>query len=372
MSSPQLLAEATAAVNEAKVADQTPFLLLLLGPPMVVADCKAADVVWIGEADQEGGTAVITNILRKVAHTVTTDKQSAVLSSSAATMDGRVRAVCEHIAKVAGVRFLVHVLAPERWLTCDAGTRGSIAMAATAAATTDVAGAAAAEDGAGDGTGGQRWRAAMDTAATEFEREHALLPSLTPQEWAARTHEPLVYEQGVSVTTTPAYHPGQARPGALAYRDLDLEAATAAALAGERFLVHEGAVGAKATCAQLYREIRRGVGEAHLTLMSPQELTAHLEAEQPLKQDDFIATVAAESKAEVHGIVQVGTGLVVREDGNWTMFLVYDWPWAQEWRARFGLGPKDLHITLGFSDQDVFKKADGKTQVAKDKTSCAW
>ena len=53
-------------------------------------------------------------------------------------------------------------------------------------------------------------------------------------------------------------------------------------------------------------------------------------------------------------------------------FLVYEWPWVQEWRAGFGLDPKDLHITLGFSDQDIFKMADGKTQVSKDASTCVW
>ena len=104
--------------------------------------------------------------------------------------------------------------------------------------------------------------------------------------------------------------------------------------------------------------------------MSPQELIAHLEAKQ-LDTEVFVASVAAEALLETDGIAEVGVGRVVREDGHWTMFLVYDWPWAQEWRARFGLGPKDLHITLGFSDQDIFTKADG-TQVSKGAFACNW
>lgn len=343
--SPAPHADATAAVDRAIASEDTPFLLLLIGPPVSAAGTALPHVSWIDDVAADGGggggggsTEVkVTDLLRTVARTLSSTpskaspRPSVVLSSAAATADGRVRAVCAHIAQVVGVRYLVHVLAPDVWLSRD----------------TDAVGATTTDEGGAD----DRWKTAM--------------------EWAPRLPGPLEYAQGVSVTTTPAYHPGEPRPGALAYRDGSIDQATSDALGGDRFLSHEGAVGVKAACARLYREIRRGVGEAHLTLMSPQELTAHLEAKQ-LKVEDFVACVAEEALLHTDGITEVGMGRVVREDGHWTIFLVYEWPWVQEWRAGFGLDPKDLHITLGFSDQDIFKMADGKTQVSKDASTCVW
>lgn len=357
------LAEAISAVGRAIASGTMPFLLLLVGPPIysdgvesIPGALPAPHVTWIDDAaadDDDGDIAIkLTNLLRTVAQAVTGTKaspqSSVVLSSAAATADCRVRAVCAHIAEVAGVRFVVHVLAPYVWLT----------RAATPAA--NASGAAPVPG---------RWKTAMEAAALEFGHAHASLPSLTPGEWASRVHDPLEYTHGVSLTTTPAYHPGPAQPAALAYRGSITDTATSAALAGHHYLAHEGEVDVKATCARLFREIERGVGEAHLTLMSPQELAAHLEATQ-LEIGDVIASIEEAALLHADGITEVGMGRVVREDGHWTLFLVYEWPWAQEWRASFGLGPKDLHVTLGFSDQDIFTKADGTTQVSKGASTC--
>ncbi|MBQ4875301.1 MAG: hypothetical protein HRK26_04235 [Rickettsiaceae bacterium H1] len=51
----------------------------------------------------------------------------------------------------------------------------------------------------------------------------------------------------------------------------------------------------------------------------------------------------------------IGVGNIV-EDDNETVFIVSSCKEANTIRALFGLGPADLHVTLGFKTGDIFNK----------------
>lgn len=58
--------------------------------------------------------------------------------------------------------------------------------------------------------------------------------------------------------------------------------------------------------------------------------------------------VTAASPDDLPGGEPVPVGIGYAEQGeNAVYFEVWEWPEAQAWRAMLGLGPKDLHITLG-------------------------
>jgi hypothetical protein len=134
-------------------------------------------------------------------------------------------------------------------------------------------------------------------------------------------------------------------------------------------------------CGQLFREIRRGWGEFHLTVLAPKELNAN----PAVRLDTAKAAAAASATAAAASIVEVGLGRVEQaatvDGGNsgggsgdggggggeveWALYLVFEWPWADQFRATLGLPSKDFHVTLAFSADDIH-------DVPKDATTCKW
>lgn len=151
-----------------------------------------------------------------------------------------------------------------------------------------------------------------------------------------------------------AVHPtgGVDAHGALAWRSPSVVAAAEAALATPRVSSHRGF-----NAAVLQKEIARGLHEFHITLLTPVEWRK--QGKIRVKQE--IADLAA---ANVDGLAfgEVGRALVGEE---WALYIVCTWPWAQEWRASLDLPPKDLHITLAFSDDDIHN-------VPKNAATCGW
>jgi hypothetical protein len=77
--------------------------------------------------------------------------------------------------------------------------------------------------------------------------------------------------------------------------------------------------------------------ERHLTVVDPREQQKHREIHSLQEPISFTAD---------------GIGAVERE-GEEAWFIVCSSPQVQEFRARYGLPPKDLHITIGFSSKDI-------------------
>jgi len=140
---------------------------------------------------------------------------------------------------------------------------------------------------------------------------------------------------------------------ALAWRSEALTVAAAAAVASDRLQAHPGIAS-----AVLRKAISRGFDEYHLTLLSPTEWRA---LDKEVSKDE----VAARAEGLVDTLEIGGVGRVEREDGEWALFSVCTWPWVQEWRASLGLPPRDLHVTLAFSDSDIHG-------VPKTADTCAW
>lgn len=53
----------------------------------------------------------------------------------------------------------------------------------------------------------------------------------------------------------------------------------------------------------------------------------------------------------------------VEDNGQRAFFVVVEWPALQEARADFGLPPKDLHITIAFTLDDIHSKPKGKDTI---------
>lgn len=59
-------------------------------------------------------------------------------------------------------------------------------------------------------------------------------------------------------------------------------------------------------------------------------------------------------------------GIGYAKQDEWEAFYeVWEWPEAQEWRAKLGLGPKDLHITLGVRGGDPHGVPKGRSTLLK-------
>lgn len=139
---------------------------------------------------------------------------------------------------------------------------------------------------------------------------------------------------------------------ALVYRSAALIAAAEEALTSPRVAAHPRIAEAHVT-----KGISRGFGEFHVSLLTPKEHRSQ-------KDLDIAALSAAATAAEPE--LEIGdVGRVEAIDGSWALFLVVSWEWAAQFRASLGLPPKDLHITLAFSVEDIHN-------VPKGAESCAW
>ena len=83
-------------------------------------------------------------------------------------------------------------------------------------------------------------------------------------------------------------------------------------------------------------------GEFHITIIGPPEMKA-------VPKGTFEKGV----KYEIGGAPSYrGLGRAV-DGANEAYFMVIDWPEAQQFRAKYGLGEKDLHVTVGFKEKDI-------------------
>ena len=93
--------------------------------------------------------------------------------------------------------------------------------------------------------------------------------------------------------------------------------------------------------------------EYHLTVLDGADGKT-LKAMHGLSNRVFEAWLADQAMKgiEIPGTpTKLGVGYA-EQDGNAAYFEVYEWPEAQAWRRSQGLGPKDLHATIGFFGTD--------------------
>lgn len=94
-------------------------------------------------------------------------------------------------------------------------------------------------------------------------------------------------------------------------------------------------------------------GEYHITLISPPEMRALNKARNMVwnKYDIYL----------IEGTpIYRGLGRAI-QGTNTTYFVVVDWPGAQQMRACWGLPPYDFHVTIGFTEKDIFNVPKNKT-----------
>lgn len=91
------------------------------------------------------------------------------------------------------------------------------------------------------------------------------------------------------------------------------------------------------------KDERDGGRKFHLTVLSPKE------TRQLRKQG---ADLSGLDTAEIHAIPQ-GVGRVENSEGDEVWFITVSSPSADTLRESLGLGPKDHHITLGFTNKDI-------------------
>lgn len=87
-------------------------------------------------------------------------------------------------------------------------------------------------------------------------------------------------------------------------------------------------------------------GHFHITVISPDEVPyiAKLARKRP---EDLFGELYVETEPEF-----VGLGRQTEGD-NEVYFVVVNWPEAQAVRDAFGLPPKDFHITIGYTEEDI-------------------
>jgi len=89
--------------------------------------------------------------------------------------------------------------------------------------------------------------------------------------------------------------------------------------------------------------VRRDGMSHHITLFSKDELASLQDPQQLLTQASTVCSLGA--------FLPLGVG-TARHDGCLAYFVVVLWPAAQQLRARWGLVPVDMHITLAFQPND--------------------
>jgi hypothetical protein len=91
-------------------------------------------------------------------------------------------------------------------------------------------------------------------------------------------------------------------------------------------------------------------GEFHITLITPPE---------GLELMEGVGWSAEEFGEKMAGLEIRGEPTYVclgkqEEERNAVYFIVVRWRAAQYWRAKMGLPPKELHVTLGFRESDIY------------------
>lgn len=101
-------------------------------------------------------------------------------------------------------------------------------------------------------------------------------------------------------------------------------------------------------------------GEFHITIISPLEVLL-LKSLGKDSFEDVIKKEIAQFKPGA-GPQYIGLGKQSNASGDVVYFVVVNWPEAQKFRNSLGLSNADLHITMGFSNEDIHG-------VPKDKTT---
>jgi hypothetical protein len=86
--------------------------------------------------------------------------------------------------------------------------------------------------------------------------------------------------------------------------------------------------------------------EHHITVISPEEAPYLLRLSRK-DPEDLFGELYVEGEPELVGIGRQS------EDDNEVYYVVVNWPEIQDVRHAFGLPPKDLHITLGYTEEDI-------------------
>jgi len=267
------------------------------------------------------------------------DAVEALLSGTSAVIDntnmhGTFRSEYLRMAQMCGVKCVVHVFSPELWLTCTTKVRNDTLDELCLRAERRAA-----------------------SAATEFEITRDIIERTVGtavndiggrslDEWCGYVAPLTSYEYGVTL-----YH------GALVYRDKAIEVAAEETMKTDRFTTHKDILRAR-----LYREIARGFGEYHITIMAPQEVLE----QQTQTPEELVKAVGKDAAATAGTVVNRGIGRVVNAENAFALFSVYEWEWVQEYRKALDLPPKDCHVTLAFSGSNDIH------EFPKDLASCSW
>lgn len=90
------------------------------------------------------------------------------------------------------------------------------------------------------------------------------------------------------------------------------------------------------------KERRDGVGEYHMTIISPPEFGG---LKKTKKDGDIPSSLIGNPK-------MIGVG-VARKGEDEAYYVIVDFPEANELRKSLGLESKDFHVTLAFKNKDV-------------------
>lgn len=327
-------------------ASAPPVLVVLVGPQCIWKSTATRDLTAAGMASCSADTHMKAaggfdyRRLSECHQACQRDAVAALLDGRSAVIDNTnmrsaFRADYFRIAEKCGAKYIVHAFSPGMWLTCTAKVRADTTDALALRAERRAASSSSEFEISADVI-----ERTIDAAVTDMQSQGHTL-----SEWCAFNTPMPKYEYGVTM-----YH------GALVYRDAAIEAAAADAMKTARFTSHKDVVK-----AQLFREIRRGFGEYHITILSPQEVNAHEQT-----PEELVIAVGGEAAAAAATVVSRGIGRVVDTEDEFALFLVYSWDWCQEYRERIGLGSKDCHVTLAFSNiSDIH-------DFPKDAASCSW
>lgn len=96
-------------------------------------------------------------------------------------------------------------------------------------------------------------------------------------------------------------------------------------------------------------------GEFHITLLSPPEVE-ELRERKGWDEEKFEKRMTG---VKVSGIPKYECLGKQEEGENAVYFIVVDWPGGQDFRRRRGFGRKDMHVTLGFRESDIYDAPKG-------------
>jgi hypothetical protein len=93
-------------------------------------------------------------------------------------------------------------------------------------------------------------------------------------------------------------------------------------------------------------------GEYHITVLDPVDARTIKQA-RGWSGSEFEKWAKKQEGTVIPGTPEaLGIGRASRGSDD-AFYEVIEWPEAQAWRAKLGLGPKDLHVTVGFKGADV-------------------